>query len=99
MAPTGQSESLETLEPQNTTLWDSLKWTSTAPLLEKGLEQSPAAVYIYVILLCLTTVVGNIGNTFVIGAVIVDKRLWREGNIFIVNLAIADLCVTGKHTY
>ena len=24
-----------------------------------------------------------------------DKRLWKEGNVFIVNLAVADLCVTG----
>ena len=23
-----------------------------------------------------------------------DKRLWKEGNIFIVNLAAADICVT-----
>ena len=37
------------------------------------------------------------GNIMVVGAVISDKRLWKEGNIFIVNLAIADLCVTGKN--
>ena len=35
------------------------------------------------------------GNILVIGAVMSDKRLWKEGNIFIVNLAVADLCVTG----
>ncbi len=35
------------------------------------------------------------GNMTVIGAVYSDKRLWKEGNIFILNLAIADLCVTG----
>ena len=29
------------------------------------------------------------------GAVLTDKRLWKEGNVFIVNLAAADLCVTG----
>ncbi len=31
----------------------------------------------------------------VVGAVVSDKRLWKEGNVFIVNLAFADLCVTG----
>ena len=36
------------------------------------------------------------GNVFVVGAVFSDKRLWKEGNVFILNLAFADLCVTGS---
>ena len=55
-----------------------------------------AVTMIYLVLLCTTTMVGNIGNTMVIGAVFCDKRLRKESNIFIVNLAIADLCVTGE---
>ena len=56
-----------------------------------------AVTMIYLVLLCTTTMVGNIGNTMVIGAVFCDKRLRKESNIFIVNLAIADLCVTGEN--
>ena len=51
----------------------------------------------YLTLLCITTVSGNIGNMLVIGAVTTDKRLRKAGNVFILNLAIADLCVTGKN--
>ena len=39
---------------------------------------------------------GNIGNVMVIGAVLVDRRLRKSGNLFILNLAVADLCVTGE---
>ncbi len=55
-----------------------------------------AVTMIYLVLLCATTLIGNIGNAMVIGAVVCDKRLQKESNIFIVNLAIADLCVTGE---
>ena len=52
---------------------------------------------IYLFLLCTMTLVGNCGNTMVIGAVLSDRNLRsKEGNMFIMNLAIADLCVTGR---
>ncbi|ELT94145.1 hypothetical protein CAPTEDRAFT_64190, partial [Capitella teleta] len=49
---------------------------------------------IYLIILIATTLIGNVGNVLVIGAVVCDRKLRKEGNVFIVNLAIADLCVT-----
>ena len=51
---------------------------------------------VYLFFLTLSTVTGNIGNVMVIGALITDKRLRRTGNLFILNLALADLWVTGK---
>ena len=53
---------------------------------------------IYLIFLSVSTLIGNVGNVLVIGAVLSDRRLRRqEGNIFILNLATADLCVTSKY--
>ena len=54
----------------------------------------PIITPIYFTFVCLFTVVGNIGNVMVLGAIAVDRRLWKIGNIFICNLAVADLCVT-----
>jgi hypothetical protein len=48
------------------------------------------------VVLIATTLVGNVGNVMVVGAVVCDRRLRKEGNVFIVNLAIADLCVTSE---
>ncbi|XP_054748761.1 mu-type opioid receptor-like [Lytechinus pictus] len=44
----------------------------------------------------IMTVVGIVGNVFVIGAVILSRRLQTPMNAFVVNLAVADLlaCVT-----
>lgn len=43
----------------------------------------------------MAVVIGNIGNILVIGAVLSYRRLLRNiGTMFIVNLAIADLCIT-----
>ncbi|CAH1783573.1 unnamed protein product [Owenia fusiformis] len=58
-------------------------------------QEDPALHYAYFISLCATTLVGNIGNILVIGAVYCDRTLRScFSNIFIVNLAVADLCVT-----
>ncbi|KAJ8020289.1 putative G-protein coupled receptor No18 [Holothuria leucospilota] len=43
--------------------------------------------------------VGIIGNTLVIGSVMVYKPLRRLGNAFIVNLAVADLFVSAFINY
>ncbi len=37
---------------------------------------------------------GMVGNTLVIGAVLAHKKLRVLSNAFIVNLAVADLCVS-----
>ena len=62
-------------------------------------ESSPINI-IYLIFLSVSTLIGNVGNVLVIGAVLSDRRLRRqEGNIFILNLATADLCVTSKYIF
>ncbi|XP_038052427.1 melatonin receptor type 1B-B-like [Patiria miniata] len=43
-----------------------------------------------IIMLCM----GLVGNVLVIGAVLVHRRLRVLGNVFVINLAIADMCVT-----
>ncbi|XP_064653311.1 melatonin receptor type 1C-like [Lineus longissimus] len=49
----------------------------------------------YVCVQCLAIITGVIGNVLVVGAVALEKSLRNAGNIFILNLAIADLWVTG----
>ena len=76
--------------------------SSTAPPVGTGInywELHPALSYVYLVGLLLQMVLGNAGNALVIGSVAVDKRLRKESNILILNLALADLCVTGKCTY
>lgn len=83
------------------------QWLTTdTPLTSPWLEEWSTGSYrhhiitdfdiVYLVLLSITTVVGNFGNVMVIGAVLTHRPLRKEGNIFIVNLAIADLCVTGE---
>lgn len=57
-------------------------------------DYHPALHVIYLVILILSTVTGNIGNLMVIGSVTLDKRLHSPGTMFVVNLALADLCVT-----
>lgn len=47
------------------------------------------------ILLCIVSIVGTVGNVFIIAAVCLRKKLRVRGNMFVVNLAVADLIVTG----
>ena len=42
----------------------------------------------------ILSVMGMVGNTLVIGAVLAHKKLRVLSNAFIVNLAVADLCVS-----
>lgn len=66
---------------------------------ESPLDSNLLLNVIYLFVLVATTVIGNIGNVMVIGAVLTDRRLRKECNIFILNLAFADLCVTSKSAY
>ena len=44
--------------------------------------------------LLIVSVFGTVGNLLVIASVVYKKRLHKHGNIFIVNLAVADLIVS-----
>lgn len=50
---------------------------------------------IFLTVLSVSCIIGIIGNTLVIGAIMVSKKLRTTGNMFIVNLAIADFVVVG----
>ena len=52
-------------------------------------------VILYVATMGFASCIGIIGNLFIIGAIAVNKKLHILSNIFIINLAIADLLVTG----
>jgi len=47
-----------------------------------------------IIYLLLVSIVGTFGNLLVISSIVYKKRLHKHGNIFIVNLAVADLIVS-----
>ena len=49
---------------------------------------------VYSLITVLTCVIGTIGNTLVIGALLVHKKLRVRSNVFIGNLAVADLFVS-----
>ncbi|KAH0535644.1 melatonin receptor type 1A-like [Cotesia glomerata] len=47
------------------------------------------------LLLASLAVVGSVGNVFMISAIMVEDHLKKRGNAFLVNVALADLLVTG----
>ncbi|XP_012256341.2 RYamide receptor-like isoform X2 [Athalia rosae] len=47
------------------------------------------------LLLASLAVIGSVGNVFMISAIMVEDHLKKRGNAFLVNVALADLCVTG----
>ena len=49
---------------------------------------------IYSLITIIGCVIGTIGNTLVIGALLVHTKLRVRSNVFIGNLAVADLCVS-----
>ncbi|XP_039272327.1 melatonin receptor type 1C-like isoform X2 [Styela clava] len=53
-----------------------------------------ALQYLEVIYLTIITVLGTIGNLIVMFSIALEKRVHAHGNIFIINLAIADLIVS-----
>ena len=56
---------------------------------------NPVAAYIYIIIAIAATVVGFFGNIMILACVRIVKALRSARNIFLVNLAIADLIITG----
>lgn len=57
------------------------------------LRTEPLISIIYIVVIVITAVIGLFGNILIIGAVCVHRKLRTTGNLFIVNLAIADLVV------
>ena len=52
------------------------------------------AEQVEVVFLCVVILVGTFGNLLVICSIIYDQRLLKHGNVFIINLAVADLIVS-----
>ena len=56
---------------------------------------NPVVAYIYIIIATIATVIGFFGNIMVLACVRMVKDLHSAINIFLVNLAIADLIIIG----
>ena len=54
----------------------------------------PVASGIYLGVSGTASIVGTLGNLGILGAIACTKQLHHSRNIFIANLAIADLCIT-----
>ncbi|XP_045177761.2 melatonin receptor type 1B-like isoform X1 [Mercenaria mercenaria] len=60
------------------------------------MTRHPTMSVMFLIFTSIAAAAGNIGNVLVIGAVISYRPLLRnKGSMFVINLAIADLCITG----
>lgn len=62
----------------------------TEPLL----DTNPTLAIVYIVIVGIALLVGTIGNVSVIIIFTVMRRINKSGKEFMVNLAIADLCVT-----
>ncbi|XP_052230388.1 melatonin receptor type 1B-B-like isoform X1 [Dreissena polymorpha] len=59
------------------------------------MTRHPAMSVVFLALTTLAAFVGNIGNFLVIGAILSYRPLLRnKGNMFVINLAVADICIT-----
>lgn len=62
----------------------------TEPLL----DTNPTLAVVYIVIVGIALLVGTIGNVLIIIIFTVMRRINKSGKEFMVNLAIADLCVT-----
>ena len=56
---------------------------------------NPAAAWIYIIIAVVATVIGILGNMMILTCVLCIKALQSARNAFLINLAIADLIISG----
>ncbi|KAL5005491.1 hypothetical protein ScPMuIL_018947 [Solemya velum] len=73
---------------------DGAKYNVNSSLDIDFKTRHPVLSYTYLAILGVLTVIGNLANIMVICAVITYRPLRTTGNMFIVNLALADLCMT-----
>lgn len=62
----------------------------TEPLM----DTNPTLAIVYIVIVGIALLVGTIGNVLIIIIFTVMRRINKSGKEFMVNLAIADLCVT-----
>lgn len=62
----------------------------TEPLL----DTNPTLAIVYIVIVGIALLVGTIGNVLIIIIFTVMRRINKSGKEFMVNMAIADLCVT-----
>lgn len=62
----------------------------TEPLL----DTNPTLAIIYIVIVGIALLVGTCGNVLILMVFTVMRRITKSGKEFIINLAIADLCVT-----
>lgn len=69
---------------------DTAMMMRTEPLL----DTNPTLAIVYIVIVGIALLVGTIGNVLIIIIFTVMRRINKSGKEFMVNLAIADLCVT-----
>ncbi len=88
----------ELMETQTKTDADTTSFVPSISLAMIGgpdyVKAHPRVAGVYLTIAILASVVGTLGNLGILGAVILNKNLHHSRNAFIVNLAIADLCMT-----
>lgn len=57
-------------------------------------DTNPTLAIVYIVIVGFALLVGTIGNVLIIIIFTVMRRINKSGKEFMVNLAIADLCVT-----
>lgn len=62
--------------------------------IEPLLDTNPTLAIVYIVIVGIALLVGTIGNVLIIIIFTVMRRINKSGKEFMVNLAIADLCVT-----
>lgn len=86
-ALTGNTTSLDETNPELTTLYHYVGGYDY-------IASHPFIAYPYIIIAGSASVIGSVGNLFVLGAIFSNKKLRHGRNVFLVNLALADLLVT-----
>ena len=73
--------------------WENLSYCALNQPTNPYCGVFEAKEIVEVVFLFIATLVGTSGNLLVIFSIIYDKRVHRHGNVFIINLAVADLIV------
>ncbi|KAK7507795.1 hypothetical protein BaRGS_00000760, partial [Batillaria attramentaria] len=63
------------------------------PRLEPLVRTDPTVAYIYICLMSIALLIGSVGNVLILVVIGAMRNLQKTGKIFIMNLALADLCV------
>ena len=81
------------VEPMSVTAQQIIAQQITYP--DPYLVSNPGLAIPYLAVVIVALSLGVAGNLLIIFAICSNRKLHTTGNVFMVNLALADLCVTG----